>query len=117
MHLSEIVRSAHENSKAKGFWDYSFETFGNIIPEHMIAAEKVALVHSEVSEWLEAEREDPHAHCGKEGTELTRREEELADIIIRVCDAAGGLGVDLEKAVAEKMRYNLSRKPKHGKKF
>jgi NTP pyrophosphatase (non-canonical NTP hydrolase) len=42
---------------------------------------------------------------------------ELADIIIRVQDLAGETGLDLDSVVAEKMAYNSTRPPMHGKKF
>lgn len=41
---------------------------------------------------------------------------ELADILIRTFDLAAATGVDLEKAVREKMRYNRTRPFRHGKK-
>ena len=40
---------------------------------------------------------------------------ELADIIIRVLHFSGKHGIDIEKAVAEKMLYNDTRPFKHGK--
>jgi NTP pyrophosphatase (non-canonical NTP hydrolase) len=40
---------------------------------------------------------------------------ELADIVIRVLHFAGKHGIDLEKAIEEKMAYNDSRPFKHGK--
>lgn len=39
---------------------------------------------------------------------------ELADIVIRVFDAAGRYGIDLEKAINEKMAYNATRPQRHG---
>ena len=39
---------------------------------------------------------------------------ELADIFIRTMDAAGALGIDLEKAVIEKHEFNKSRPFRHG---
>ena len=40
---------------------------------------------------------------------------ELADVVIRVLHFSGKHGVDIEAAVAEKMRFNDSRPYKHGK--
>jgi NTP pyrophosphatase (non-canonical NTP hydrolase) len=39
---------------------------------------------------------------------------ELADIIIRVLDAAHQLGIDIDKAIAEKVAYNDNRPFRHG---
>ena len=42
---------------------------------------------------------------------------ELADAVIRIADLAGALGIDLDRAIAEKMAFNEKRPYKHGKKF
>lgn len=42
---------------------------------------------------------------------------ELADVIIRALHFAGKHGIDIEKAVEEKMRFNATRPFKHGKKL
>lgn len=39
---------------------------------------------------------------------------EMADIIIRVLDAACAYGIDIDKAIAEKVAYNRTRPYKHG---
>lgn len=39
---------------------------------------------------------------------------ELADIVIRVMDACGRYGIDLERAITEKMAYNATRPRRHG---
>lgn len=68
--------------------------------------ELIALMHSELSEALEADRKNlmddklPH----RSGVEV-----ELADALIRILDAAGGLGLDIGGAVAEKLEYNAKR--------
>ncbi len=63
-----------------------------------------ALIHSEVSEALEAFRENDQENFA----------EELADIIIRTLDCAAGLEVDLDRAVAEKLAKNRLRGFRHG---
>lgn len=68
--------------------------------------EVVALMHSELSEALEADRkglmDDKLPH--RDG-----REVEFADCIIRILDTAGALGLDVAGALIEKNRYNRQR--------
>jgi NTP pyrophosphatase (non-canonical NTP hydrolase) len=76
--------------------------------------EKIALIHSELSEALEADRKDlPSDHIdGFSGVE-----EELADVMIRVLDFAGHFDLRLAEAFAAKVLYNLSRPYRHGKAY
>jgi len=39
---------------------------------------------------------------------------ELADIVIRVYDLAGALGIDLDAAIEVKHQYNVGRPYRHG---
>jgi len=119
MRIRVMQRAAHTNSVAKGFWEG--EEFIDEISRHAlgrIIAEKVALIHSEVSEALEEARGDliefsRTSDSGKpEGLAI-----ELADVMIRVGDLAEWLKIDLEKAIAEKMTYNATRPRKHGRRF
>lgn len=64
----------------------------------------MALIHSEVSEALEAIRENDPQNF----------EEELADVLIRVLDCAGGLGIDMDAAVRAKLERNKTRGYRHG---
>jgi len=68
--------------------------------------EVVALMHSELSEALEADRkglmDDKLPH--RDG-----REVEFADLIIRVLDTAAALGLDVAGALIEKNRFNAQR--------
>jgi hypothetical protein len=68
--------------------------------------ELLCLVHSEVSEAMEGARK------GLMDDHLPHRpmlEVELADAVIRILDMAGGLGLDLPGAIAEKLAYNARR--------
>ena len=42
---------------------------------------------------------------------------EIADAIIRLLDICGKFDIDIEKVINEKLAYNRSRPPKHGRKF
>ena len=75
--------------------------------------EKLCLIHSEVSEALEDYR-DGNLQADYEGSKPVGFPSEMADILIRVFDLAGALGIDLDKAVAEKMAYNRTRPHRHG---
>lgn len=100
MTLNELADRAHQTASSHGFWD------NTNLPT------KLALIHSEVSEALEELRvtKDP-ANPGDAFSE------ELADVLIRVFDLAGRLGIDLDKVVAFKMDRNEERSIRHGKNF
>lgn len=104
--LKELVESAHMNSVMKGWYDG--EDAKRNIPEML------ALIHSEVSEALEDYRtgtmlEDVTVHGKPIGFPS-----ELADVVIRIGDLCGYLGIDLEAAVTDKMAYNATRPYRHG---
>ena len=94
MNINELCRLAHENARNKGFWDKPKE-FGTLI----------ALLHSELSEALEADRKE----------DIVNVKEELADVAIRLGDLCGGLGIDLEAEITKKMDRNKKRDKLHGK--
>jgi NTP pyrophosphatase (non-canonical NTP hydrolase) len=66
----------------------------------------IALVHSEVSEALEAYRHG----------DRTNFLEEMADTVIRCFDVTNGLGMDLGRAVLAKLEKNRHRGFRHGNK-
>ncbi len=90
----------HHLAKESGWWD------DLLPPTRGTVAEKLLLVHSEVSEACEGYRK------GLMDDHLPHRkmiEVELADALIRICDLAGAMSLDLGGAVAEKLRYNQQR--------
>ena len=115
--LDELAREAYLNSKLKGFHERDFvkgaalTTSGSQIAVTLINpsidGERLALIHSEVSECLDDLRSG-----NDEGAE-----EELADVIIRVLDFAESKGWSMDKAVANKMAKNKHRERLHGKKW
>lgn len=76
--------------------------------------ELIALIHSEVSECLEALRHDNPV--SDHVAEISLAEEELADVIIRVMDLAYCKGWNIPKALFLKMQYNKTRPYRHGNK-
>lgn len=64
----------------------------------------MALIHSEVSEALEAFRRDDKENF----------KEELADVLIRVLDCAAGITDDFDAVVLEKLEKNRNRAHRHG---
>lgn len=117
--INYLVNEAHCNAVDKGWW-VEDRSFGEII----------ALIHSEASEALEDFRNghSPRevwyetkagvAHCNPEERNSDWKPcgipSELADIVIRVFDACGRYGIDLEQAINEKMAYNATRPQRHG---
>lgn len=74
-----------------------------------LVGQKLMLIVSEVSEAMEGHRKD------LADDKLPHRpmiEVELADAIIRICDLAGALELDIGGAIAEKLQYNTQR-PDH----
>lgn len=76
------------------------------IPIRRNVGEVIALMHSELSEALEAYRKDLNDDKlpGRPGIEV-----EFADCIIRILDTAEALGLDVAGALIEKNRFNRAR--------
>jgi len=127
--LNKLATEIHENAKSKGFFD-SEKNIG----------EMLCLIHSEVSEALEADRKNYYSNISEiklKGladknfgatfnsdetfkdvfTEFVKNtfEDELADVVIRVLDLCAFKGIDIESHIKAKIRYNASRPHKHGK--
>lgn len=101
--INSLASDIHYMNVDKGFWE-----------EKRSTAECIALMHSELSEALEADRKDlMDDHIpNRKGVEV-----ELADCMIRILDYAGKHDLDLGGAISEKLKYNASRPYKHGKKY
>lgn len=101
-----MANEIHKISKSKGFWDgeVTYDKIGN----------KLALVHSEVTEVLEAIRKS------KGSQEIV---EEMADVLIRLLDIyqamenAGQIEHSLNDIYEMKMNKNRERPALHGNLF
>lgn len=72
--------------------------------------ERIALIHSEVSEALELlRRGKTNEYWYREDGKPEGVPSELADVIIRTVELAAWLCIDLDFAVADKMAYNAKR--------
>lgn len=109
MSLNDYRDICHDLAKQKG-WHDEERTFGDYI----------ALMHSELSEALEAYRDGMlynvveftikhDEHAKPEGIPI-----ELVDVLIRIFDFAGMYGIDLESAFHQKNGYNMTRPHRHG---
>lgn len=122
--INQLSKKIHAANKQKGFYDNE-----RSIPEAL------CLIHSEVSEALECDRKGRYAPAPDFVKSYVQEidgdffkssfeefvkdtfEDELADIMIRVMDLAAYKGVDLERHIEMKLRYNAMRPHLHGKKY
>ena len=99
-----LVNACHFAAVDAGWWT-DLQTGESMIGKRNVG-ELLMLVVSEVAEAMEGHRK------GQMDDHLPHRpmvEVELADAVIRICDLAGALRLDLGGAIAEKLAYNASR--------
>jgi NTP pyrophosphatase (non-canonical NTP hydrolase) len=89
MKIQEWVTAAYENSKAHGWYEGVEPGDRSLIPE------KLCLIHSEISEALEAVRDRDMGHVSPSG-KPEGFSAEMADVVIRVFDLCGHLSIDAE---------------------
>lgn len=122
MTINEWVEKCHKIAREHGWWD-----------ENESIGQKIALMHSELSEALEEARdgrpgeyvlaaENDELYLEKDREKFAGRKPEgvyveLVDCVIRIFDYLGHEGADVEAIMAEKCAYNETRPYRHGKKF
>lgn len=142
MTLRELAQQVHEANRAKGFYEEYESMVGSIRDrnyleeiDYMAFGQRIALIHSELSEALEAHRGrrkfvgDVHnrnniiSFEGEEFNSIFRElvkdtwQDEIADAFIRILDFCGATGMDLDFHVRAKLKYNKNRPHKHGKEY
>jgi NTP pyrophosphatase (non-canonical NTP hydrolase) len=94
MTIKQITDLIMQQAEKKGF---------GTKPEDIIVAEKIALIHSEISEAFEAYRKDDI-----DGDHGFKRE--LGDAVQRILHLCGIFGIDLEDEIMKKINSNKNRK-------
>lgn len=105
--LNGLAEECHSTAVSKGFWDHLFLADGEGPANPSIWGEKIALIHTEASEMLEALRDGDEAGLAVES----------ADLLIRLLDFTSARKIDIQRAVRDKMFINEDRPQKHGKGF
>ena len=110
--LKELIQKAGVNANEHG-WKIRWNPMmmGNLEEvqkgyRYLSIGEALALMHSEISEMLEAYRDDDKTHFA----------EELSDLFIRGFHLAHDVDIDLESSITTKMAKNKTRPKNHGRK-
>lgn len=100
--INEFAKEVHDNAVNHGWWDDD-RSFGEVI----------ALCHSELSEALEAYRNNEDM-VWMNGDKPDGIAVEMCDCIIRILDYLTEEDIDIDYVLGIKHSYNLTRPYKHG---
>lgn len=119
--LNELRDEIYSDAVAHGLWDgdYLRKTLRS---NHCLRDSGILQIYKIVNTERELARVNATFRVFLENQELLESvleedhfAEELADVIIMALSAAGYLGIDIDKAVQEKMEINRGREWRHGK--
>lgn len=135
--LNEIAKDFHKTAVKKGFWDEPRE-IGTLLmlivselSEALEADRKnkhadLSKMQSDIKRLAEIFKnsyardlinaDEPFKQAFKDNIKDTF-EDEIADTFIRLFDLVGHLGIDIDKHIELKMKYNKTREYKHGKNY
>lgn len=125
--IDVLAIAVSNTAHAHGWWQ---DHHGTFVPRNM--GEMIALMHSELSEALEAYRDNQpmlwynHGDFDRPADDLDTPviggkpgkpegiAAELADVIIRILDTCQTLDIPIVQALLEKHAYNITRPYRHG---
>ena len=105
MTLNELRDECHAIARSKGWYDG---------PGERNIGEQLMLIVTEVAEAMEDLRDEKMTMSVDVAGKPIGFPSEIADVLIRVFDLAGYLGIDLDSAVEAKMKFNRRRSYRHG---
>ena len=115
---NEVACTIHKLNDSKGFWDnrnelhdYATARFGVDYANYILGSDCVALVHTELSEGVDALRKPVFPICS---TEKDSFGGELADAMIRIMDLAHRFDIPIGTAIARRVLHNSTRPHMHG---